>query len=921
MPDTINYSIIRSRSSCKNSDSIKDKKQYDIAVENSKRLYINLKSTIESDNMYEPVLRLYLESMCNKASATENCYTIFSLIESMEKKDKSTADYIVNEYCNRILPYDEELSASNYIDRYDISENNSNFIKDKILIYRAADRILRNNSFLSENFDLESKVKSYPSISINALVESIADCINTFGKKGYQKLNITIEETCFLLEKIGKEYDKNEVLREALKYYTLRYQDELEYINKVAEENCFISESVVEIDNNGHTEDKNPDRSIKTAIDYYIKNIASTDLYSFITNTIKKSTKIDIMTNIDKIYYLFWDLSKSKVVENEKIIDTSKFIIDYLSDFISCQEDMCKVVDKIVLVRDDILNRANSNKEFNLDIGAMFNYSVLVPFIDTLTILSKVIYKKSNIENIKADSKETVQSLEEYKIFKFHNLVRAAFNFDKFLKLKEKNLINKAKPHVDKFISKTKNILWGEAADVKDDILNYIGEDCRADICVRQYSIEESDIPEAINFLEDVCDSFNDGLYADNCDSIRAYYTINPGMAEIRIKELAKVQLTEEEYNNMLESLDPSLQTYIDLLNESNNGLDIIEEYNLNSMVKNMINLESFDEFNDERFKIAIEAMKYLDIDSATRTLFATKYAEYKSYKEAIYESTDFSSLLESCITSINEDIYHDVPFEIQMEALSILCQILEADKPAVGPAATKRTLADDWDDEDDEEDDDTSDEKEEKKEEDKKPEPKESKEDEKKDEPKEETRGRKNQFNLRNIRLALKGLGAKFKNMNTKQKEISRNLDAATRSLVKGFKDSLVSDRREAIIKGSVIPSFSRCIKFGLGLTVLGLATGNPAIPVIVALGAFATSKQLTKKERILLLDEIENELEVVDKEISMAEDERDMKKFRALLNYKKNLQRQYQRIRYNIRVGKDILPGSSEGLPTSRD
>ena len=39
-------------------------------------------------------------------------------------------------------------------------------------------------------------------------------------------------------------------------------------------------------------------------------------------------------------------------------------------------------------------------------------------------------------------------------------------------------------------------------------------------------------------------------------------------------------------------------------------------------------------------------------------------------------------------------------------------------------------------------------------------------------------------------------------------------------------------------------------------------------------------------------------------------------MKKYRALLKYKKDLQRQYQRIKYNVKVGKDILPDSTTGL-----
>ena len=84
----------------------------------------------------------------------------------------------------------------------------------------------------------------------------------------------------------------------------------------------------------------------------------------------------------------------------------------------------------------------------------------------------------------------------------------------------------------------------------------------------------------------------------------------------------------------------------------------------------------------------------------------------------------------------------------------------------------------------------------------------------------------------------------------------------------------------------------------------------------LIAAIGGFALSKKLTKRERLLLLDEIETELEVVDKELSIADSNNEIKKYRELLKYKKDLQRQYQRIKYNIRIGKDILPSSTAGV-----
>ena len=97
------------------------------------------------------------------------------------------------------------------------------------------------------------------------------------------------------------------------------------------------------------------------------------------------------------------------------------------------------------------------------------------------------------------------------------------------------------------------------------------------------------------------------------------------------------------------------------------------------------------------------------------------------------------------------------------------------------------------------------------------------------------------------------------------------------------------------------------------------GLAAGGwiPVfVPVVTALGAFALDKKLTKREKLLLLDEIDTELDVIEKELSMADANGEINKYRALLRYKKDLQRQYQRIRYNIRIGKDISPNPNLGM-----
>ena len=60
------------------------------------------------------------------------------------------------------------------------------------------------------------------------------------------------------------------------------------------------------------------------------------------------------------------------------------------------------------------------------------------------------------------------------------------------------------------------------------------------------------------------------------------------------------------------------------------------------------------------------------------------------------------------------------------------------------------------------------------------------------------------------------------------------------------------------------------------------------------------AVSKHSTNKERALLLDEIDIELDALEKEISNAESRNQMKRYRILLTHKKKLQREKQRIKY---------------------
>lgn len=162
----------------------------------------------------------------------------------------------------------------------------------------------------------------------------------------------------------------------------------------------------------------------------------------------------------------------------------------------------------------------------------------------------------------------------------------------------------------------------------------------------------------------------------------------------------------------------------------------------------------------------------------------------------------------------------------------------------------------------------------------------------------------KKKKLTFNDLQIAMKAFGAKLRQINTKAASMWQNIDAKAANITKGMQRALTSDRREAIIKGSIIPSMSSCIKSIIaisGTTLVGSFFSAPYVGILTAVGIFAVNKKLNDRERLLIYDEIDTELKVVDKEIEMALQDGDTKKYRFLLNYQKKLNREKTRIKYH--------------------
>lgn len=944
----VTYNAILKRSRCLNSPITESTKV------DSQKIFNNLNRSIEirkngRNADTQQLLRSYIESMCNYDNASRYYRQIFELLENFNEVDPVVSDRILTEFTNRILPYVEDTDGViTALNNSNITNEQADTIYSEASMYSVADRMIKNHEQISKRFNIERECNRIRTAGLKYFIDSCADMIDTYKLKEYQKMNLVFEECFYLLEKNGIEYDKQDMIKYVVEYFLVQNpyisNTELNNFKRAINENyIFCEQDIKEVNSllSSNVSEDEPYKSIEDGIHRFLVSCTKNEdsICKMVSRVMSETNKQDIIYNIENLIYLFWDLIKNKTLDKDdgiykamKIIDSfiagSTMIISNNSantEYFT-REDLDIIINKLNNIKGEILLIGNSNNMYSSSATAFCKE--LNGLISRLTDTSTLLSSKPNIDAIAAVNNRDVESvpLKEFKIFKFHNLVNAAFNLNKFLKVKEKKLINSSKKVVNKFVSKTKHILFGESKEFTDNILSYIGEDSKASICVRQYPYDESELPELTKYLDTVCIEYNDLLLSQNMDTVKVYYNINPGIAEICIKEAAIVDLTEAEYDTAMRTFDNSIDIYLETFVETSNSFSMYDGFVSTPLEEQLLDFTKFDNFTYEHFEAALEALSYLDIDDSIVKIFGEKFSDYqfnKAIQEGIInESYEGLSKQEKLVSEAVEawEKYIDVPANIQLEAYGYLLDIIEeaSKRPPVvgGKAIDQKLKAKGYYNSED--DDDEEDEKPVKKVVDKKIASNTSKEfDHEKHQAEynnyySKQKEKKSFLNLNDIKLGLMGLRQKFKDMSNKEKELSRNLDNSVRSVVNGMKQSMSSNRREAIIKGSIIPSFSNCIKTAIGLAGLGIITNGVVVPIIVAVGGLAVSKKLNDKERALLLDEIETELEVVDKEISIAESNNKIKKYRALLRYKKELQRQYQRIRYNLKIGKNLIPSS---------
>lgn len=148
-------------------------------------------------------------------------------------------------------------------------------------------------------------------------------------------------------------------------------------------------------------------------------------------------------------------------------------------------------------------------------------------------------------------------------------------------------------------------------------------------------------------------------------------------------------------------------------------------------------------------------------------------------------------------------------------------------------------------------------------------------------------------------LKIASENLRRTALKLKDKDKSLSMKLDSELSRVAKSAKKIMISDSREAIIRGTFLPSASKCIHIALASGAAYLI--DPVLAIIGLIGFIGCSKVLNEKERNLILDDIDIEIKMCDKYLKIAEDKDDLTAVREIMKTKRDLERQRTRILYN--------------------
>lgn len=728
------------------------------------------------------------------------------------------------------------------------------------------DRILKNNETLSKRFDFDKIIKTNSVGDLDELVRELCSLIDTYELSVEAKYNIALENIIYSLYKNSINYDKKHVADVITDYFlesNLILMDvDINGMVKVIENSRVVSPSMV--DKYSLLESASNNKRYSSMIDELSKKCDDKALGKFILSAKKANTEDKASDYISKAVTM--SCKKTTSFNDKKNLMTSIYVLPLMG----------KVSKAFVNYQMQILDTKNKfrnkleDQEFIDVMNSLMDDDEEDLFISAETV-SEMVHLQNDIFDDNYHELDIVKSLLESEDFADSDDI--------------KNILNKFEADQEKSIGRFKNCLLKIYRKSPKNIIDETPHILRL---IRVVFILGSFTIPVIGPALSLILAFVDHLLSSKINDKQTKELI---MALEYERKLAKEKIDKnkgdksdlEKYIKCLDKCIEKCDVYRDSITEkeiegrdrygygSDDDLDFgFDDFNFESSKivykTTMLNM-LMEAYNNDKFyknitsniphKIAKSGENLYDYMNILKefgiNVGEIKYIVKKDNEVSVAESTYLTTVTDKVLRgpSISEFITEDQSLVRQFMAYKSLLDIEKVYEEGVINEA----------------------------------------------------------FSMNTLKLIIQNFKKKIKDLSTKEKAMWQTLDANMSGFMRAVEKSLTSNRREAIIKGSIIPSFSKCLK--TAIVVGGVTFVNPIAGLITAMGMYGSSKYLNRRERQLIYDEIDTELKVVEKELQMAENDQDMKKYRFLLQYQKKLARERQRIKYGLKVhGRDI-PG----------
>lgn len=908
MAKKINIKSVLTRDICRK--SLKFPTTISMSVEEA---FLDLESTNSNFNNIETFFRKCMSFQ----PANENYINCLKILSELSSTNYNNYDNLLDQYSEFIMPYVEDINSikeSRYLNNIKGKEK----ILESIENMRHSDRLLSNFDKINKKHNvlemIEEDIASHYELS--EILENVYDIINTYDINRGPKLNLTLETSIYCLEKLGYNYDNKYVVDTIADMFLSESYTAKDYNSflSILRNNVFIQESdslklleseeyadsndVKDLLNNYKKIKDKDENTLKKLINKIYtkspKNII--DETPNILGAIRKYGLISVTLSIHPVLALV-AFCTDKFIEMHLNENESKKILNYFKSekkktekkISSCRNEKKKenlekynksldrCIEKIEEYISDISSDENI-KDVLDDIEEASNVPdymcqshdqyISYRFNDAVSEMNTVVQMLSNVLYL-------IPELDVYKIEECIKEFSDYNNIHRFLTPGNKQLIQVP---IFKISNTIENL---------DQIYKEISKLCsKVNTQLNGYvTLVEKCVDSVIILFMDL--SPIDSLCNDDSEEINESFKLI----------LSELYSTMDIINNPIneKSLIESIIRKLDDCNDIDEATvltilaDDILQFNTTNLEESFINAleDYYTERCDDKFKF------YNDTDYYT--IINRKYDKNRIYNE-LNTVENIEEFVECCKLTqevLNEDVeVKDVKKKVvekkekknnekennkktkEKGNMTIGQKISDKTsniKKGISnkTAPIKQVVSD-----------------------------------------KKEKLGKSIDKFMNNGELAIQAFKKDLKDLSDKEREASRNIDITFNGVKRGMEKALTSNKRESIINGSIIPSFSKMMK--TAITFAGTyAFMGPAVAVIGGLGAFALSKSLTNKERQLILDEIEVELQVVEKEIAQAEDDKDTKRYRQLLTYQRKLEREYQRIHYNVKVfSKEVIP-----------